>query len=119
MPYFPGDSRSFTDYRSGCLIEKELKEQNGVNDNFSYRLYLQKNAKTIMQNNLENAYRQEYTNKGIPFAFNPTNPTITPYITEDNNECVDCGKKIMPTTTISPISPVTPVTVLTSSPSIP
>ena len=54
------DSRMFTDYRSSCSIDKDMKNSNNITNNFDYRQYLQANAENIMnqsftqtQNNLK------------------------------------------------------------------
>lgn len=48
------DGRFGTSYVPECIINEQLKEKAGITDNYSYRLYLQKNAKKIMEYNAKN-----------------------------------------------------------------
>ena len=41
------DGRMFTDYRSSCTINNEIKKENNLNDN-TYRKFLQ--SKTYLEN---------------------------------------------------------------------
>jgi hypothetical protein len=40
--------RMVTDYRSSCVVNEQIKAQNGIKDNYQYRLFLQRNALEIM-----------------------------------------------------------------------
>lgn len=37
-----------TDYRANCLVNEQIKQSAGIKDNYNYRLYLQRNALTLM-----------------------------------------------------------------------
>lgn len=70
MPFYPGDARGFTEYRSSCRIDNELKKNNKVSNDYEYKRFLQQNSDTLMQQNLKTAYSNE------------------------SMSCTNCGKKI-------------------------
>jgi hypothetical protein len=41
--------RSFTDYTPSCVLNDKIKKQAGISDNYSYKLYIQRNADKLMQ----------------------------------------------------------------------
>jgi hypothetical protein len=45
------DGRHFTDYAPNCETEMQLRNTNGVMNSFEYRIWLQKNADVLMNNN--------------------------------------------------------------------
>ena len=49
--------RSFTDYTPTCVAEDQIKKQAGITDNYSYRLYLQRNADKLMLDNANNSQK--------------------------------------------------------------
>lgn len=49
------DGRAFTDYRPNCIMNEQM--QKGM-DSHEYRMYLQKNAKSIMIKNAAKAFAQ-------------------------------------------------------------
>ena len=55
------DGRTFTDYRPRCIINtdlmQELRSNNMVASSYESRMYLQKNAESIMQKQMETAYK--------------------------------------------------------------
>jgi hypothetical protein len=42
------DCRAFTDYSPNCALNEYIKTQNGANNSTEYRLFLQRNACSIM-----------------------------------------------------------------------
>ena len=45
------DGRHFTDYRPHCYVDNLIIAENGINNSFNYRNFLQQNATTLMQIN--------------------------------------------------------------------
>lgn len=41
--------RAFTDYTPSCVLNNKIKKEANVSDNYSYRMYIQRNADKIMQ----------------------------------------------------------------------
>lgn len=42
--------RFATSYLSSCVMNNNLKKEYNINNNYQYRLYLQRNAKQILEN---------------------------------------------------------------------
>jgi hypothetical protein len=40
--------RFTTDYRPSCVADQQIKTENGITDNYNFRLFLQRNALKIM-----------------------------------------------------------------------
>jgi len=49
--------RFSTDYRPSCKAAEQVKVENGITDNYNFRLFLQRNALTLMDKD-----RQALTN---------------------------------------------------------
>lgn len=50
MPFYPDASgRQFTDYRVRCNQDEEIKKKYKLNDNYSYKLFIQRNGNLIIQ----------------------------------------------------------------------
>jgi hypothetical protein len=45
------DGRHFTDYRPHCYVDNLIIAENGINNSFNYRNFLQQNATSLMQIN--------------------------------------------------------------------
>lgn len=43
------DGRAFTDYRSNCMMNTKIQTENNINNDASYRSFLQQNATKIME----------------------------------------------------------------------
>jgi hypothetical protein len=59
MPFLPGDARSFTEYRPQCYIDQQLKKQVNADNDYNYRILLQKNAEQIIKQNTLFALKNE------------------------------------------------------------
>lgn len=50
MPFYTNeDGRAFTEYRSSCEIDNQIKKQNGLTNNYEYKLFLQRNGDSMLQ----------------------------------------------------------------------
>ena len=56
-PALMSDSRLYTNYQNACDINKSIRRDNGITNNYSYRKYLQKNALQIIGNNTDSALK--------------------------------------------------------------
>ena len=79
IPY-PGivqDGRLFTDYSPSAMLNDKIRESNNLKSNITYKEYLIKNAKDIMNHNFNTA---GITNLGqnIPYTFNDVNDSTIP-----------------------------------------
>lgn len=54
MVFFQPHNRDFTDYRPACSINDSIKAQNQIKDSYQYRLFLQRNATSLMKLNAPN-----------------------------------------------------------------
>lgn len=54
----------FTEYRSPCIKNEEMKRNIGSDSPLVYRMYLQKNAGNIMNNNFVNACKKNNIETG-------------------------------------------------------
>jgi len=61
---FMNDARSFTDYGDIETNNNALKKANGISNEHDYRLFLQNNAQSIM-NNEQGFYERFYTAKRL------------------------------------------------------
>ncbi|CAK0772820.1 hypothetical protein CCP3SC1AL1_630004 [Gammaproteobacteria bacterium] len=53
------NGRAFTDYRPACYVNESIKVQNGIKDNYNYRLFLQRNAEALMKTNAIESYKNK------------------------------------------------------------
>jgi len=51
FPALMSSGNLYTDYKSACKINNEIKEKNGVKSNYQYRQWLIKNAESVMKSN--------------------------------------------------------------------
>ena len=56
-PALMSDSRLYTNYQNACDINKDIRRENGITNNYSYRKYLQNNALQIMGSNTNSAMK--------------------------------------------------------------
>lgn len=56
--YTNSDGRAFTEYTSFCQIENKVKSINKIGNNYDYKLFLQRNASKLMQENTVMAIKQ-------------------------------------------------------------
>ena len=61
-PPMMSDGRLFTDYRSNTRIEEAIKNSQGIQRDDHYRLYLQKNAQSLMDQNWNNEKKKSCWN---------------------------------------------------------
>jgi hypothetical protein len=50
MPFYIGTSNNFTDYRTSCSVDEQIKKDNGIKSEEEYRLFLQRNGDKIREN---------------------------------------------------------------------
>lgn len=50
MPYEGIDGRTLTDYRPSCEVIQQYMRKNGITNGQQLRMYLQRNAEKIIQN---------------------------------------------------------------------
>ena len=88
FPPLMDDSRQFTDWRLGSVINETIKKKNNITNNWEYHDYLIKNSNKIVNQNTDSAlanccnYNTQYVNKSMnntPFLFNPSNIRTVPY----------------------------------------
>ena len=51
FPPIMNDGRNFAKWQPGAVINKEIREENGINTNWKYRQYLTENADSIIKAN--------------------------------------------------------------------
>ena len=120
------DGRHFTDYRPHCYVDNLIVAENGINNSFNYRLFLQQNATQLMDINrqysckkncclpcnqgngtmLSEANKFVYDKRGGRLVANDPNGLGTGrvYSPEDQN-CVTmgvCGQPTMPNACATP-----------------
>ncbi len=81
MKQSPGVSR-FTDYRSSCIRNQEIKKSIGTENPMIFRMALQSNAKCIAHNNLKKAYELNSLECSCPACKNTA-------------KCSTCGKDVL------------------------
>ena len=88
FPPLMDDSRQFTDWRLGSVINETIKKKNNITNNWEYHDYLIKNSNNIVKQNTDSAlanccnYKTQYINKSMnntPFLFTPSNIKNVPY----------------------------------------
>jgi predicted metal-dependent hydrolase len=91
-PPIVSDGRFYTSYVSSEAVNEKIKATEGLQSNWSYREYLQKNAKKIMEyNNLEaysklgiNPGNTETKNKQVPNGYcNPESDLRNKYLSRN------------------------------------
>jgi hypothetical protein len=78
LPPIMADGRNYSSWQPEAVINKRIQKQAGIDNNWSYRNYLQKNANKIMHyNNLEACY-----DLGLPTHFHTdrTPASDVPYL---------------------------------------
>ena len=79
------DGRNFTDYRPHCYVDNLIIAENGINNSFNYRNFLQQNATQLMEIN-----RKYSCNKNCCLPCNQGNGTMMPEANKmicDKNTC--------------------------------
>ena len=88
FPPLMDDSRQFTDWRLGSVINETIKKKNNITNNWEYHDYLIKNSENITKQNMKSAlknccnYDTPYVNSSmnnVPFLFTPSNIKSVPY----------------------------------------
>lgn len=88
FPPLMDDSRQFTDWRLGSVINETIKKKNNITNNWEYHDYLIKNSDNIIKQNMKSAvknscnYDTHYINSDMnntPFLFTPSNIKAVPY----------------------------------------
>ena len=88
FPPLMDDSRQFTDWRQGSVINETIKKKNNITNNWEYHDYLIRNSNNIVHQNMKSAlknccnYDTPYNNKSMnntPFLFTPSNIQSVPY----------------------------------------
>ncbi len=88
FPPLMDDSRQFTDWRLGSVINETIKKNNNITNNWEYHDYLMRNSDNIMKQNMKSAlknccnYDTPYINNNMnntPFLFKPSNINSVPY----------------------------------------
>jgi hypothetical protein len=84
------DGRSFTDYIQDSNRNERIKQENNIKTNEEYRLFLTKNADTLMQYNYDRSIHQNQTpyfpsvQHGSPFLYTSVQEDTKPYGYEDS-----------------------------------
>ena len=88
FPPLMDDSRQFTDWRLGSVINETIKKKNNITNNWEYHDYLIRNSENITKQNMKSAlknccnYDTPYVNSSMnnmPFLFTPSNIKSVPY----------------------------------------
>lgn len=58
MVKFVSYSRAFTSWKPNCEINRGLKEAYNIQNNYTYRMFLQRNAAKLMQQDRSYAYQK-------------------------------------------------------------
>ena len=53
VKYTAADGRAFTDYMPNCEMNQDIKNMYGIKTDYQYRMFLQRNATKLMQNDRE------------------------------------------------------------------
>ena len=87
-PPIMNDGRNYASWQPDAVINQRIQRQEGINNNWNYRQYLQKNGLKIMQyNNSEACYdlgldphvqTGKTPSNNVPFQFKSTFDTSTP-----------------------------------------
>jgi hypothetical protein len=82
------DGRNYASWQPDAVINQRIQKQEGINNNWSYRQYLQKNGLKVMQyNNAEACYdlgldphvqTGKTPSNNVPYQFKSTFDTSTP-----------------------------------------
>jgi hypothetical protein len=59
--YKNADSRVLTNYKQDCIVEQEMKDKYQIKDNFEYKMFLQRNAEKLMQENVSKMHEEMTT----------------------------------------------------------
>jgi len=90
QPGILSDGRSFTDYSQDSTRNERIKQENKIKTNEEYRLFLTKNADTLMKYNYERSMHQNQTpffpsvQHGSPFLYTSVQEDTKPYGYEDS-----------------------------------
>jgi len=76
FPPIMSDGRNYATWQPGAVINEKIREKNNIESNFQYRMFLQDNAKKIMETNTQMACN----NCGAcpPLFDGPMNPVTQP-----------------------------------------
>lgn len=58
VKFVSADGRAFTSFQPNCELNRGLKEAYNIQNNYTYRLFLQRNASKLMQQDRSYAYRK-------------------------------------------------------------
>jgi len=88
FPPIMSDGRNYASWQPDAVINQRIQKQEGINNNWSYRQYLQKNGLKVMQyNNAEACYdlgldphvqTGKTPSNNVPYQFKSTFDTSTP-----------------------------------------
>jgi hypothetical protein len=88
MPPLMCDGRNYTSWQPESVINDQIKQDAGINSNWKYRQYLQKNANTIMKYNTMETIQSSGNNPyavdnkvpsaNVPYLFSSTHDTSSP-----------------------------------------
>ena len=61
--------RAFTSYKPNCEVNRGIKEAYNLQNNYSYRMFLQRNASKLMQQDREYSKRKNQLTCNCPSCF--------------------------------------------------
>ena len=73
MPYEGIDGRTLTDYRPNCEMNRLFMSQRGITNNFQGRMYYQRNAVEIMNQQRKIARERNRLNCNCPQCYHISN----------------------------------------------
>ena len=88
FPPIMTDGRNYTSWQPDAVVNQRIQRQEGINNNWSYRQYLQKNGLKVMQYNTSEACYDlgldphvqtgKTPSNNVPYKFKSTFDTSTP-----------------------------------------
>lgn len=58
VKFVSADGRAFTSYYPSCQVNKDIQQQHGITNSYDYRMFLQRNATTLMNQDREFALKK-------------------------------------------------------------
>lgn len=56
VKFVDASGRAFTDYSPNCELNRDIKEAYGIDNNYNYKMFLQRNAEKLMQQDRSYSY---------------------------------------------------------------
>ena len=66
VKFVSADGRAFTSYNASCLDNRDIRESQGITSNYNYRMYLQRNAEKLMEQDRSFAFQKNKLDCNCP-----------------------------------------------------